>query len=586
MSGGATERKLAAILAADVVGFSRQMGADEAGTLARISALRTEVLEPLLVEHRGRLFKTMGDGFLVEFSSAVQAVACAVAVQTRLAEQADGVRLRIGVHQGDVVVQGEDLMGDGVNIAARLEPLAEAGGVVISARVREDLTGKLTVAAEDMGDQALKNIATPIRAFRIRPAAAPVAGPALPDKPSIAVLAFTNMSGDSEQEYFADGIAEDIITALSQIRWLFVIARNSSFTYKGRPVDLKLVGRELGVRYVLEGSVRRGGNRLRITAQLIEAETGAHVWAERYDRTIDDLFDIQDEITRAVVTAIDAVLADSERARVARMAPDTLRTWELYHRGMWHFFRLTSDDYFAAKKFLEQAQQLDPRSAPVLTGLAICTLSGGWLFEPTKRPEWVPAGREYGRLASSLNPRDATAFALYAQGLCMSGEHDAAIQAAAKAVELNPNNTWAQGLYAGTLAYGGHPGESLPHFEQAMRLSPVDPLRWAWSHMASTAYFFHGDYENAFAAGKDLIRDIPNAIFGYRHCFVALVGLGRMDEAKYYRDIIFERFAKELTYFITVRWGEWREEDHRLYVDTLAKGGLVLRDGVLARVDV
>lgn len=230
-----TERRLVAILAADVVGFSRQMGADEAATLTRIAALRADVLDPMLAEHRGRLFKTMGDGFLVEFASAVQAVACALAIQSRLAEQSEGLRLRIGIHQGDVVVQGEDLMGDGINIAARLEPLAEPGGITISARVREDLAGKLTVTAEDMGEQALKNIAAPLRAFRIRPATAPETGPALPDKPSIAVLAFTNMSGDAEQEYFADGIAEDIITSLSHIRWLFVIARNSSFSYKGQP---------------------------------------------------------------------------------------------------------------------------------------------------------------------------------------------------------------------------------------------------------------------------------------------------------------------------------------------------------------
>jgi len=421
---------------------------------------------------------------------------------------------------------------------------------------------------------------------RTRPNAADAApkGLALPDTPSIAVLAFTNMSGDSDQEYFSDGIAEDIITALSHVSWLFVIARNSSFTYKGRAVDLKQAGREMGVRYLLEGSVRRAENRLRITAQLIEAETGVHVWAERYDRTLDDMFAIQDEITNAVVSAIEPVLAASERERAGRMAPDKLGTWELYHRGMWHFFRNNLEDYHAAGKFLAEAERLDPGSPAVQTGLALCTLTGGWMFEPGRRSEWLKTGREYARIATTLNPNDSMAHALYGLALINWGEHDAAIAEAARAVEINPNNSWAQGMYATTLGYSGRTGEALPHFEWAFRLSPMDPLRWLWSHASATTLFFHGDYEASLAAGKDLVRSLPNAVFGYRHCLVALVMLGRTAEAREYADIIYTRFARELAAFLSTVWGEWRQQDHDAYVAVIAKGGLVLRDGGVARV--
>ena len=295
-----TERRLAAILAADVAGYSRLIGADEEGTLRRLKSVRAEVIEPAIAVHRGRLVKTTGDGFLVEFGSVVDALRCAVEIQREIADRygddpADRrIELRIGIHQGDIVVEDGDIFGDGVNVAARLEALADPGGICVSARVQEDAAGRLDLTFADMGEQNLKNIARPIRAYRVGPGttSAPLAQAPLPlpDKPSIAVLPFQNISGDPEQEVFADGMVEDITTALSKLRWFFVISRNSSFAYKGRAVDVKQVGRELGVRYVLEGSVRRGGNRLRITAQLVEAETGNHVWAERYDRDVGDIF--------------------------------------------------------------------------------------------------------------------------------------------------------------------------------------------------------------------------------------------------------------------------------------------------------
>jgi adenylate cyclase len=585
MLSNGSARKLAAILAADVVGYSRQIAADEPGTLARLRTLRAEVIDPLLTEHGGRLFKTMGDGFLVEFVSAVQALQCALAIQRRVTEHHDALPMRIGVHQGDVVAEGDDLLGDGVNIAARLEVLAEPGGICISARVREDALGKIPLDVTDLGTPPLKSIDRPIHVFSVRVSKSSQPALALPDRPSIAVLAFTNMSGDAEQEYFGDGIAEDIITALAQIRWLFVIARNSSFTYKGRPVDLKQVGRELGVRYVLEGSVRRSGNRLRIAAQLIQAVTGTHVWADRYDRTLEDIFAIQDEITTSVVNAIDSVLAATERERVGRLTADRLGSWELYHRGMWHFYRLTADDRKLALEYLQHAETADPGWATVHTGLAVCYILGGWLFAQEERNVWIPRSIEHARLAIDLNARDAEAHAILGVGLVYSDQHEASIECSIRAVELNPTNAWVRAKLGASFVFSGRPGEGLPHLEAAARLSPLDPLRWTYSHFLAIGYLFRGDYEASLNAGKNLARMQPGLWFGYRHCCAALTELGRMDEARYYADQLFSRFAKELTSFLTARWGGWREPDYRRYTATLARAGLVLRDGVLLRSD-
>jgi adenylate cyclase len=301
-------RRLAGILAADVVGYSAMVGTDEPATLARVRTLRGEVVEPVAATHGGRLFKTTGDGFLIAFASAVLALRCAIAIQERLRSDPEGLRLRIGVHQGEVVVEGDDLLGDGVIIAARLEPLAEPGGICISARVREDAAGKMALEVDDLGTPELKNVATRVQVFRVRLGMAERPALPLPDKPSIAVLPFQNMSGDPEQDYFADGVVEDIITSLSRSGWLFVIARNSSFAYKGTSPDVRRVGRELGVRYVLEGSVRKSSKRIRITCQFIEAATGGHVWADRFDGVMEDIFELQDHITEAVVGAIEPSL--------------------------------------------------------------------------------------------------------------------------------------------------------------------------------------------------------------------------------------------------------------------------------------
>jgi len=319
-------RRLAAILAADVAGYSRLIGADEGGTLERLKTLRRELLDPKIAEHRGRLVKTTGDGLLVEFGSVVDALRCAVDVQRDTAARNTGVapdsriEFRIGINVGDIVVEDDDIFGEGVNVAARLEALAEAGGICVSARVQEDAAGKLDLAFDDLGEQQLKNIARPVRVYRVITEARPETlrpgtAPPLPDKPSIAVLRFANISGDPEQEYFADGMVEEIITALSRIRWLFVIARNSSFTYKGQSIDVKQIGRELGVRYVLEGSVRKAGGRVRITAQLIDALTGAHLWADRFDGSLEDVFDLQDRVASSVAGIIEPALRAAEIQR-------------------------------------------------------------------------------------------------------------------------------------------------------------------------------------------------------------------------------------------------------------------------------
>jgi TolB-like protein/class 3 adenylate cyclase len=341
-----TTRRLAAILAADVVGYSRLVSADEAGALAQLGKLRRDIIEPEIAKHSGRLFKIMGDGFLAEFASAVLAVTCALAIQSETEQAASALddakkmRLRIGIHVGDVMVEGEDLMGDGVNIAARLESIAVIGGISISRAVHDQVRDRIDVAFDDKGEIALKNIARTVQVFAVAASkvsaakTSPEPPPALPDKPSIAVLPFQNMSGDPEQEYFADGMVEDIITALSRFKSLFVIARNSSFTYKGRAVDIKQVGRELGVRYVLEGSVRKAGNRVRITGQLIEATTGRHLWADKFDGALEDVFGLQDQITTSVVGLIAPTLEQAEIERARQKPTDRLDSYDFYLRGM------------------------------------------------------------------------------------------------------------------------------------------------------------------------------------------------------------------------------------------------------------
>jgi TolB-like protein/class 3 adenylate cyclase len=382
LSGERVERRLAAILAADVAGYSRLMGQEEVGTLARLRAHRRELIDPKIAEHKGRIVKATGDGILIEFPSVVEAVACAVAVQRGMAARNapvpsdQRIEFRVGINLGDVIVADNDIHGDGVNVAARLEGIAEPGGVCISSTVRDHVGDRLDLTLDDLGEQALKNIARPVRVYRVRvgtdektPKAPPVEGAsvlALPDKPSIAVLPFQNMSGDPEQEYFADGMVEEIITALSRIRWLFVIARNSTFTYKGQIVDVKQVGRELGVLYVLEGSVRKSGNRVRITAQLIDVPGGAYLWADRFDGSLEDVFDLQDRVASSVAGVIEPALQAVEIRRSAERPTNDLTAYDLYLRALPDALSLEKDAAFHALDLLRRAIERDPRYGSAL----------------------------------------------------------------------------------------------------------------------------------------------------------------------------------------------------------------------------
>src|SRR5271170_4529929 len=417
------QRRLAAILSADVVGYSRLMGVDEAGTVSRLNALRRELIDPVIAAHSGRIVKLMGDGALVEFASAVDAVACAIEIQRQLREhdagcsEVDPIRFRIGINVGDIIIEGEDILGDGVNIAARIEGVAEPGGISLSEDAWRQVQGKVAANFVDAGEQSLKNIARPVRIYRAefdRQSTAEPAAPTLPlpDKPSIAVLAFQNMSGDPEQEYFADGMVEDIITGLSRIKWLFVIARNSTFVYKGKAVDVRQVGRELGVRYILEGGVRKSGNRLRVTAQLVEAETGAHLWANRYDGDTEDVFNFQDRITDSVVGIVEPSLQRSEIERARRKRPDNLNAYDLYLRALPHTATSMPDGGEIAIRLLDEALALDPDYVAAHALIAWCH---EWRFARVGFDEADKiAGLRHAHTAIASGTDDATTLAVAA----------------------------------------------------------------------------------------------------------------------------------------------------------------------------
>jgi TolB-like protein len=447
------ERKLAAILAADMAGYSRLIGADEEGTLARLRALRRELIDPAIAANCGRIVKTTGDGILVEFASVVDAVRCAVELQRGMVlrnrdAQADGrIEFRVGIHLGDVVVEGDDLLGDGVNVAARLEGIAEPGGIFLSDDAYRQIRGKLDVAAEDLGEQRLKNIAQPVRAYRIRldeGARKSVPALALPDKPSIAVLPFQNMSGDPEQEYFADGIVEEIITAMSRVRWLFVIARNSSFTYKGRAVDVRQVGRELEVRYVLEGSVRKAGNRVRITGQLIDTITGAHLWADHFDGGLEDVFDLQDQVTASVVGAIEPIVLEAEFER-AKRKPAT-SAWDYVALGFASQRRWTREANAESLRLFRRAMEVDPDLAVAYALASQCypwAKSFGWLEEPAAE---TAEGARLARRAIELGRGDPATLTMSGFSVAfLEGDIDFGGAAIDRALELNPNFAGALG---------------------------------------------------------------------------------------------------------------------------------------------
>jgi adenylate cyclase len=536
-------RRLAAILAADVAGYSRLIGADESGTLKRLAAIRAEVTDPKIAEHHGRIVKTMGDGLLVEFASVVDALHCAAAIQTAMAKRNtavatdDQIEFRIGINVGDIVVQEGDIFGDGVNIAARLEALADPGAICVSARVQEDAAGKLDLAFDDIGEQQLKNIARPVRAYRVvtgtRPAMPQVStGPPLPDKPSIAVLPFTNLSGDPEQEYFADGMVEEIITNLSRIRWLFVIARNSSFTYKGQAVDVKRVGRELGVRYVLEGSVRKAGGRVRITAQLIDGQSGAHLWADRFDGALDEVFELQDRIAISVAGIIEPTRQAAEMRRSADLPTSDLTAYDLYLRGVARFFPATQQRILEALDFFQQAIGRDPNFGPALAWAAICQLRlylDGW----TEQPETaIRKGREFAHQALEAAASDPETVANAVFPLAYFGEDLSAMKALIdNALALNPS--FARGWFCSghVRLLAGDLETAVEHSENSLRISPRIRMGSHY-HVIGMAYFFMRKFEEAIAKLLVSVQEYPGMPVPLRFLIAAYAHTGRLDAAR------------------------------------------------------
>ncbi len=538
------ERRLAAILAADVVGYTALMGNDEVGTLRRLTELREQVLEPLIAEHRGRVVKLMGDGLLVEFSSVVDAVACAVAWQKGVVgREAEGdddkpLQFRIGINLGDVIVAGDDIHGDGVNIAARLEGLAEPGGTCLSGDAYRQVKGKVDTAFEDLGEQQLKNVAEPVRVYRVatrvfgtvsaKPAGVPLP---LPDKPSIAVLPFDNMSGDPEQEYFSDGITEDIITGLSAFRSLFVIARNSTFTYKGKAVVVTQVARELGVRYVMEGSVRKAGNRVRITAQLIDASNGHHVWAEHYDRELDDVFAVQDEITERVVATVVPALDQAEQERAARKSPDNMDTWDYYQRGLWHMNRRQLSEFPAAREYFRQAIRQAPRSPLGYCGLAYLGSREAMIAMHGPESDLLKGIDEAARTAVALDELDAMGHVVMGWSKMLMRETLLAIPEFERAVQLNPNHAPSLGGLAMVLTFAGRVDEGIRATETALRLSPRDPDRPFWQMNTAAGLFVTERYETALAELDVVLGQHPRWAFALTLRAANLSALGKLDHA-------------------------------------------------------
>jgi adenylate cyclase len=551
MAEARVERRLAAILAADVAGYSRLMGVDEEGTLAALKADRREIIDPKIAEHRGRIVKTTGDGALVEFASAVDAVRCAMEIQRAMAERNAAVpedrriEFRIGINVGDIIIDEGDIYGDGVNIAARVETLASPGAICLSENAYQQMKGKLTLDVSDMGEQQLKNIAQPVRVYRVRlDGATATVAPTLPDKPSIAVLPFANMSGDPEQEYFADGISEDIITGLSKLRWFFVIARNSSFTYKGKAVDVKRVARELGVRYVLEGSVRKGGNRVRITAQLIDAATNNHIWADRYDGELTDVFALQDEITKKVVAAIEPRLLEAEGIRSQNRSPDDLGAWEMVIQANSLFWRLTKTENEAAIALLKRAVERYPDYAPAHSMLAFMMLVSGHLGWSVEEQAAALAAR-----AAALDDNDPWAHLALGYAAFVRRQTSVATAEFRRAIALNPNFAAAYGYLGWALAFDGQSDQAIAHLEEAIRMSPHDPQNAVFNAGFAAAHYLAGRYAKAVEYSSTALQQRSAFTAGYRiHC-ASLAQNGQSDEAR----AVLARL-KELQPDVSIAW--------------------------------
>ncbi|MCH9012227.1 MAG: adenylate/guanylate cyclase domain-containing protein [Proteobacteria bacterium] len=537
------KRKLAVILAADFAGYSRLMGTDEEATLKTLGAYR-EIIDGLIAGHDGRIFSTAGDSVVAEFASAVEAVRAAISIQQELSVRnaglADGRKmpLRIGINLGDVMVEGENLLGDGVNVAARLEGLAEPGGICISGDVYNQIETKLALGYEDLGAQSVKNIARPVRAYRV--VAGPGAGTVtatgpqprrspVTDKPSIAVLPFINMSGDAEQEYFSDGITEDLITDLAKITGLFVASRNAVFRYKGQAVEPKQVGRDLEVRYLLEGSVRKAGDRVRITAQLIDPRTGYHLWAERYDRDLTDIFALQDEITEKIVAALEVKLTEGEQERVASRYTENLEAYDYFLRGRAYHARATKEATAQAREMFERAIELDPSFAGAYAILSH-THFRDWLFQWSEDSQPLDRVVKLAKKAVALDDSLPLAHTYLAYAYVWRKQHDEAIAEGQRAIDLDPNFAEGYARLGHILILAGRPQEGIDLVRKAMRLDPHYPFTYLF--YLGHAYYAMEKYEEAIAALKKGFTRNPDLMVSHLVLAVIHSELGRKEEAR------------------------------------------------------
>ncbi len=547
------------------------MEADTDGTVAAWQAARQDVIKPQIEADSGKIVKLTGDGFLVEFSAVQDAVNCAIAMQGGLS--ASSLEFRMGINLGDIVDDGEDIHGEGVNVAARLEGLAEPGGICISGETHALVRNRIDVPFEDLGEHTVKHVTHPVRVYAIRlgaESAKPDIRTPLSDKPSIAVLPFDNLSGDADQDFIGDGLAEDIITSLSRIRTFFVIARNSTFQYKGTSPDLRQVASELGVRYVLEGSVRKAGERIRITAQLIEGASANHIWAERYDRKFEDLFVLQDEITGTIVAQLEPELGRVEYERVKTEPTHNLDAWELFHRGISHIFRRTKEDVLEARRLFEHAIERDPKFSSAHAGKA-------WTYAQDAILDLTDADRETALRAAetavSLDDKDHFAHIAMGQALPPERQNDDAIAAYREAIRINPSCALAHSLLGMSLTRSGRAEESIPHMEEAIQLSPADPGIGPFYARLSAARFFLGQYEQAIEKGRTGIRKgVPWP--GYVYMTGALGHLGRAEEARRAREDLEKARPGITSDFVRTHLPSVPEDYLRLLVDGLRKAGL------------
>lgn len=547
MTDAQVQRRLAAIVMADLVGYSRLVEADEDGAISSMKLLMSDVVEPELRKYRGKAVRYTGDGFLAIFDSVVDAANCALEVQAAMNQQNSDVPdarrfdFRMGIELGDVIVTGNEYHGRGINIAARLESLAKPGSVYVSGLVRLSLQSSRDYAFDDLGEHKLKNMAEPVSVYRLHVADKNVPShgavsqapwSTIEDKPSIAVLAFDNLGARDEDEHFADGIAEDILSALSKFHWCFVIARNSSFAYRRRPTDAKLIGAELGVRYLLEGSVRRAGGRVRISTQLIEAATGYHVWAERFDKEVEDIFVVQDQITESVIAAVAPEFLAAEMLRAKRKTTPHLDAWELVMRAHWHLAKFDARHSAEAKGYLEKAIALHPSSGFAYSDLALCHVFDvvfGW---SESIPDSVRKAAEAAAIAIEIDSRDARAHTALGAVALVSHRHDEAIEEFERAIELNPNEATAYGALGNALAVSGRSAEAIERLDHAIRLSPRDPFIVVALVSKATAAFIVADYQAAIRSAREAIRENASYPGGYRVLAAALALSGEIEQAR------------------------------------------------------